>query len=84
MITLNTIDTLVEQAIQANVEAYRKAEKDYYYWAEALADPECDPEKRTTYVEFKESSFAEFMAIKETLNRLFPNHKEEIFDGLTE
>jgi len=84
MITLNTIDTLVEQAIQANVEAYRKSEKDYYYWTEALADPECDPEKRTTYVEFKESSFAEFMAIKETLNRLFPNHKEEIFDGLAE
>ena len=84
MITLNTIDALVEQAILANVEAYRKAEKDYYYWTEALADPECDPEKRTTYVEFKESSFAEFMAIKETLNRLFPNHKEEIFDGLTE
>lgn len=84
MITLNTIDTLVEQAIQANVEAYRKAEKDYYYWIEALTDPECDPEKRTTYVEFKESSFAEFMAIKGTLDRLFPNHKEEIFDGLAE
>ena len=84
MITLNTIDTLVEQAIQANVEAYRTAEKDYYYWIEALADPECDPVKRTDYIAFKESSFAEFMAIKGTLDRLFPNHKEEIFDGLTE
>ena len=84
MITLNTIDTLVEQAIQANIKAYRKAEKDYYYWTEALHDPECDPEKRTTYAEFKESSFAEFVAIKETLNRLFPNHRAEIFDGLTE
>ena len=84
MININTIDNLVEQAIQANVEAYRKAEKDYYYWTEALTDPECDPAKRTTYAEFKESSFAEFMAIKETLNILFPNHKEEIFDGLTE
>ena len=84
MITLNTIDTLVEQAIQANIEAYRTAEKDYYYWVDALADPECDPVKRTDYTEFKESSFAEFMAIKGTLERLFPNHKEEIFDGLTE
>ena len=40
MININTIDNLVEQAIQANVRAYRKAEKDYYYWTEALTDPE--------------------------------------------
>ena len=82
MITLMTTEHLVEQAIAANVEAYRKAEQDYYHWHKRLMREDCTPDKAATYSEFKEASFSEFMAIKETLLRLFPDHKEQIIIGL--
>ena len=85
MININTIDNLVEQAIEANADAYRSAEKQYYRYTRMLRTAtDLSEQRKADYYMLKDSYFGEMMAIKETLNRLFPNHKEEIFDGLTE
>ena len=84
MIRLNTIDTLVEQAIKANADAYRSAEKQYYRYTRMLRTAtDLSEQRKADYYMLKDSYFGEMMAIKETLERLFPRHTQEIFEGLS-
>ena len=76
------MDTLVKQAIKANVKQFREARKEYHYWNDKCN--ECDRGSREylKYTIFADQHFYEYVTIKDTLIRLFPAQKQMIIDCL--
>ena len=73
---------LVKQAIKVNVKQFRAAREEYYYWNAKCN--ECDRGSREylKYTIFADQHFYEYVTIKDTLIRLFPEHKDLIVDSL--
>ena len=72
---------LVKQAIKANVKQFHEAKKEYYYWNGKCN--ECDRGSREylKYTIYADQHFYEYVTIKDTLIRLFPDHKDLIVEG---
>lgn len=82
MLKLPTMDTLVKQAIKANIKEFREAREEYDFWnakAKKADDGSRDKEK---YILFADQYFYEYVTIKHTLIRLFPDYEEKIIDCL--
>tara|TARA_R100000541_G_scaffold136_2_gene474 strand:- start:141 stop:428 length:288 start_codon:yes stop_codon:yes gene_type:complete len=73
---------LVKQSIKANGEQFSKARKEYHYWNEKVK--ECDRGSRDylKYTIFADQYFYEYVTIKGTLIRLFPDHEDLIIEAL--
>ena len=82
MIKLNTVETILDQAIKANVKEFRESKKEYYYWNAKVNECERGSKDYLKYTIFADQHFYEYMTIKHTLIRLFPDYEEKIIDGL--
>ena len=73
---------LVKQAIKSNVKQFRAAREDYHYWNAKCN--ECDRGSREylKYTTFADQHFYEYVTIKDTLLRLFPEHEDLIVESL--
>lgn len=82
MLKLPTTEQLVKQAIKANLKQFREARKDHRYWADKMREFPRESNQYLKYENFADQHFYEFVTIKDTLIRLFPDHEELIVDKL--
>ena len=73
---------LVKQSIKANVKQFREARKEYHYWNDKCNEYDRGSSEYLKYTIFADQHFYEYVTIKDTLLRLFPDHEQMIIDCL--
>jgi len=73
---------LVKQSIKANVKQFREARKEYHYWHDKVNGCDRGSREYLKYTIFADQHFYEYVTIKHTLIRLFPDHEQMIIDCL--
>lgn len=81
MITQNTVEKIIKDAVKVNLQEFKKARKEYLRWRKRRENATSELEAKTFEVHENEMFYV-YYTIKQTLVRLFPDHEDLIMDEL--